>query len=797
MSAPEPAVKNSWWYRTPATKYWEGLPLSNGRLAAMVLGRVRDEVIPLNEETLFSGSPYDPNNPAGPKVLAEVRKLLLEGKFVEAQKLCQELMSRPLSVQHYRPLGELRVRFDVPDRAGSYRRELDMDSAVARVTYESGGVHYTREVLASYPDQVLVMRISADRPGSVSLSARLASLQPSARSNLQKGGAIVMQGEAETVTEGRSGNPVIASRMRWLSQLKVVPDGGKIGECRIEEDESRTAACVSVQNADAVTIILAAATNYVNWHDISGDPGLLVTKRMAAARMSYAEIRARHLKDWQPLFLKCKLDLGGHEAAAEDTTTRLDELRQGGADPLFETQYFQYGRYLLLAASRPGALAFNNHNVWLAGAEERWNGRWTLNINLQEYYWPAETTNLAETNEALLTFVESLAEAGARTARELYGMHGWVAHHGTDVWMDTAPTDGTGPGIWPTAGPWLLDNLWDHYTFEPKTAYLKRLYPLLRGSSEFFLDFLIEEPVHHWLVTAPSVSPENSFYTPAHEKTQVGMGPTLDNQLLRDLFDHTVEAATALGVDAELRGKITDARRRLPPTRIGSHGQIQEWLEDYGEPEVTHRHLSPLYGFYPSNQITEATTPDLVKAVRTTLDRREEQNRGWSGAWKICVRARLGDGDRAESLLHRMVTDISIHPRPEDSKDVPSFEGNQGIQGVAAGIAEMLLQSHEGAIRLLPALPKRWTTGKVQGLRARGGFVIDMAWENGALTSVKVRSNQGRTCKLVYGARTVTIETRAGGDYVTDGNLEVDAIRRDIAGRDPSPTTVAPTLEHW
>ncbi len=777
FSAPDAAVKNSWWYRTPASKYWEGLPLSNGRLAAMVLGRVRDEVIPLNEVTLFTGSPYDPNNPAGARILAEVRKLLLEGKFVEAQKLCQQLMSHPLSVQHYRPLGELRIRFDQPDRADSYRRELDMDSAVARVTYQSGGIHYTREVFTSYPDQVLVMRISADRPRSISLSARLASILPSAQSKLQNSGAIVMQGGVETVTEGRSGNPVIPSRLRWLSQLNVLPEGGTTSECRIAEDEGRTAACVSVRNADAVTLVLAAGTNYVNWHDISGNPESQVAKRMAAARMSYAELRARHLEDWQPQFLKCKLDLGGHEAAADDTTTRLEKLRSGAADPLFEAQYFQYGRYLLLAVSRRGAFAFNNHNVWLAGAEERWNGRWTLNINLQECYWPAETTNLAGTNEALLTFVETLAEAGARTARELYGMRGWVAHHGTDVWMNTAPTDGTGPGIWPTAGAWLLENLWEHYAFEPDQAYLKRLYPLLRGSSEFFLDFLIEDPVHHWLVTAPSVSPENSFYTPAHEKTQVGIGPTLDNQLLRDLFDHTIEAAAILGVDAGLRRKIEAARMRLPPTRIGSHGQIQEWLEDYAELEVTHRHLSPLYAFYPSSQITEATTPDLVKAVRTTLDRRGEDNRGWSGAWKICLRARLGDGDRAESLLHRMVTDISIHPRPEDSNAVPSFEGNQGIQAVSAGIAEMLLQSQDGAVRLLPALPKQWPAGNVQGLRARGGFVIDMAWQNGALTSVKVRSNRGGVCKLVYGDTAVTFQTRSGVDYVRNGDLRVDTIR--------------------
>ncbi|MGD0775470.1 MAG: glycoside hydrolase family 95 protein [Candidatus Solibacter sp.] len=771
-SAADVAPGNFWWYRKPAAKYWEGSPLSNGRLAAMVLGRVRDETIPINDESLWSGSPYDPNNPEGPKILLQVRSLLLEGKFVEAQQLCRELMSRPLSVQHYRPMGELRLRFDGPDSPASYRRELDMDSAIARVTYQVGDTHYTREVFTSYPDQVLAMRITADKPGHISLAARLASIQPSARSTKDNGGEIVMAGTVESVTEGRSANPVIPSRMRWQARLSVLPEGGTAGNCRIAEDESRTSACISVKNANAVTIILAAATNFVSWNDLSADPETRAVGRMAAARIPYAGLRARHLKDWQPRFLACKLDLGGHEAAAEDTTARIEKLRKGGADPLFEAQYFQYGRYLLLAVSRPGTLAFNNHNVWLDNMEDRWNGRWTLNINLEECYWPAENTNLAETNEPLLAFVESLAQAGARTARELYGYRGWVAHLGTDIWMNTAPTDGTGPGIWPTAGAWLLQNLWEHYAFEPNTGSLKRLYPLLRGSSEFFLDFLMEEPAHHWLVTAPSVSPENSFYTPLHQKTQVGIGPTLDNQLLRDLFDHTVEAATTLGIDAELRAKIAEARKRLPPTRIGKHGQVQEWLEDYDEPEVTHRHLSQLYGFYPSDQITQAKTPELVKAVRTTLERRGEENRGWSGAWKICVRARLGEGDRAEALLRRMLTDISIHPREEDSNEVPSFEGNQGIQGVTAGIAEMLLQSQGEEIRLLPGLPKTWPVGKVEGLRARGGFVIDMVWQNGLLASVKLRSTQGRICRLNYAGKTITIQTEASRDYVRNGNLE-------------------------
>jgi alpha-L-fucosidase 2 len=338
--------------------------------------------------------------------------------------------------------------------------------------------------------------------------------------------------------------------------------------------------------------------------------------------------------------------------------------------------------------------------------------------------------------------------------------------------MNTAPTDFTGPGTWPTGGAWLLQNLWEHYAFEPDNGYLRRLYPLLRSSSEFFLDFLIEEPVHHWLVTAPSISPENSFLTPAGVKTQVGMGPTLDNQLLRDLFDHTVQAASTLGVDTELQSRLMSTRNRLPPTRVGKHGQVQEWLTDYEEPEVTHRHLSPLYAFYPSNQITQSATPELVNAVETTLERRGEENRGWSGGWKINLRARLGQGDRAESLLRRMLTDISIHPRAEDSNDVPSLEGNQGIQAVTAGIAEMLLQSHGDAIQLLPALPSAWQSGSVSGLRARGGFTFDLRWKDGRLASVTIKSAQSRLCRVAYEGRVVAIPMKAGAEYMRNGSLE-------------------------
>lgn len=761
-----------WWYREPAAKYWEGLPLSNGRLAAMVYGRVRDELIPINDETLWSGDPYDPVNREGHKVLAEIRKRLIEGRYVEAQQLCNALLSRPLSVQHYQPLGELRLQFDHPDEATDYRRELDLDSATVRVTYQVGKTRYTREVFASYPNQALVMRVTADTPASISLSARLASIQPSARSKADGNYTVVMNGRAETVTEGGSAEPVvIPAKVFWQAGLRVIPEGGQLTTTRVLGDEKRTAACVSVGKADAVTLVLATGTNYVSWNDISADPAVRVRHRLRAAEVPYGELLARHLRDWQPQFRACRLDLGGQEAVRADTTTRMQRLRQGADDPLFTAQYFQYGRYLLLAVSRPGTLAFNNHNFWLDKMVAPWQGRWTLNINLEECYWPAENTNMPQTNEALLAFVESLAQSGERTARELYGCRGWVAHHGTDIWMNTAPTDSTGPGMWPTGGAWLVNELWHHYEFYRDRRYLERIYRLLKGSSQFFLDFLIEEPKHHWLVTAPSVSPENSFYTPDGKKTQVCIGPTLDNQLLRDLFDHTAEASQVLGFDEDFRSQVEAARRRLPPTRVGKYGQIMEWLEDFKEVEVTHRHLSLLYGFYPSQQIAQQKDPALVEAVRVTLKRRGDTHLGWSGAWKINLHARLGEGDHAHAILRKMLTQFSLDSSPALSERVPSFDGNQGIQGVTAGIAEMLLQSHDGTVHLLPALPKAWPTGQVMGLRARGGFVIDVSWQNRELKVARIRSQQGEPCIIRYQNKIRRIQTKAHQEYVVDGQL--------------------------
>jgi len=747
-----------WWYNKPATKYWEGLPIGTGRFAGMVLGKTSDEVIPFNDETLWTGGPYDPNNPDGPEIVKNIRKYVLEKDWLAANKEAEKLSSRPMSVQYYQPMGRLNVQFPGhdQDKVEKYIRILSMDSALVTVSYQLGGVNYKREVFASYPDQVIVMRLTASKKGAIDINAWLTSLQPSAAIHLENN-VIVMEGTTIENTTNPNNLRILPAQMKWQSRLKIIQEGGSL--TKVSGDDSNK---IMVKNADAVTLILAGATNWKNWNDVSeNEKGKCNEYISKASQYTFAQLKERHIKDYFPLFHSCKIDLGKNENSMLNTTERMDKLRAGENDPLYISQYFQYGRYLLLAGARENTLAFNNHNIWLDDMEGRWRGRWTLNINIEECYWPVESTNLPNINESLLLFVENLAKAGARTAKELYGCRGWTAHHGTDIWFNTAPTDGNPQyATWPMGGAWLMQQLFDHYEYSRDTSYLKRIYPLLKGATDFFLDFLMTDPETGWLVTCPSTTPENSFLNDKGEVCSVSMGTSMDNQLIRNLFRNCITACKVLSRDSEMRQKLEADLVKLPPHQIGCFGQLQEWLYDFKEAEPTHRHLSHLFAVYPDDDITIRKTPELAKAVNVVLDRRGDINLGWSGAWKINLHARLEEPQLAYNILIKMLTDVSLHPREEDSRITPSFEGNQAIQGVTAGITGMLMQSHSSEISLLPALPDEWKDGGIEGLVARDGYNVTIFWHGGKLTNAFIDSKFNNKCR---------IRTKASAKILSDG----------------------------
>jgi alpha-L-fucosidase 2 len=766
----------SWWYNRPATKYWEGLPIGTGRFAGMVLGKTSDEVIPFNDETLWTGGPYNPNNQDGPEILKNIRKYVLEKNRVAANKEAEKLSSNPMSVQYYQPMGRLHIQFPGhdEDKVENYIRKLNMDSALVTVSYQLGGVNYKREVFASYPDQVIVMGLTASKKGAIDINVWLYSLQPSATTHLEQD-VIVMEGTTIENTTNPYDLRILPAQMKWQSRVKIIQEGGSL---TIGSGENRN--MVMVKNANTVTLILAGATNWKNWNDISENEKEKCNEYVSkASQYTYAQLKERHIKDYFPLFHSCKIDLGKTENSKLNTTVRMDKLRAGEDDPLYISQYFQYGRYLLLAGARENTMAFNNHNIWLDDMEGRWRGRWTLNINIEECYWPVESTNLPNINESLLLFVENLAKAGARTANELYGCRGWTAHHGTDIWFNTAPTDGNPQyATWPMGGAWLMQQLFDHYEYSRDTSYLDRIYPLLKGATEFFLDFLMTDPETGWLVTCPSTTPENSFLTDEGKVCSVSVGTSMDNQLIRNLFRNCITACKILNRDIEMQKELEADLGKLPPHQIGSFGQLQEWLYDFKEVEVTHRHLSHLFAVYPDDDITIRNTPELAKAVDVVLERRGDINLGWSGAWKINLHARLEEPQPAYDILRNMLTDVSLHPRQEDSRITPSFEGNQAIQGVTAGITEMLMQSHSSEISLLPCLPEEWEDGGIQGLVARGGFEVTILWHDRKLTKAVIHSKFNNKCRI----RTKTsakilldgkeIKTYSPEPYVIEFNAE-------------------------
>ncbi|MHC4644820.1 MAG: glycoside hydrolase family 95 protein [Planctomycetota bacterium] len=745
-------------YSQPAKEWVEALPIGNGRLGAMVFGGVAEERIQLNEDTVWAGGPYDPANPEALAALPKARELIFEGKYRAAHELIEEkMMARPLRQMPYQPVGNLRLKFHEGGQDFSgYHRELDLETAIVRVAYRAGGVRHRREIFASAVDQVIVMRLTADKPGSIGFSATMDSPQNVTVGTVE-GGTLVMKG----VSGDARG---IKGSVNFQCRTQVEIEGGHTTAGGKE---------LVVSGADSATIIIAAATNYISYKDISADAEDRVKMYVGkVAGKAYEKMRSDHVADYRRLFSRVELNLGRSVGGRRPTDERLRALRQNN-DPGLVELFFQFGRYLLISSSRPGTQPANLQGLWNESMAPPWDSKYTVNINAEMNYWPAEVCNLSECHKPLLRMITELAGPGTRTAKVHYGARGWVCHHNADLWRATAPIDGPQWGMWPTGGAWLCTHLWEHYLFTGDKQFLRQVYPTMRGAALFFVDALVEDPNHHRLVTCPSLSPE--LGVPGHG-TSICAGPMMDMQILRDLFSYCIEASQILGTDSEFREQLKQTRGRLAPMQIGRHGQLQEWLEDWDDPNCHHRHNSHLYGLHPSNQITKESTPGLFEAARKSLNMRGDEGTGWSMAWKICLRARLHEGDHAFKLLSRLLTLAGsiegqrggLYPNLFDAHPPFQIDGNFGA---TAGIAEMLLQSHTGEIHLLPALPGAWPTGHVKGLRARGGFEVDIHWKDGRLESAVIRSLLGRNCRIRYREKTITLATSAGEEYQFDGDL--------------------------
>ncbi len=750
------------WYEKPATQWVEALPIGNGRLGAMVFGGTASERLQLNEDTLYAGGPYDPNNREALQALPEARRLIFEGKYKQANDLIGEkMMAHPIKQMPYEPVGDLRLTFPGHNDVSNYRRELNLDTAIAKVSYQAGDVSFSREVFASPLDQVIVVSLTADRPGEISFVTTFSTPQKAAI-DTETNDTLALRGENSEAFG-------IKGALKFQARARVIASGGRT----VAENRK-----IIVSNANSALILIAAATSYKSYKDVSGDPESQVKSYLS--RLSgkpFAAMRAAHVREHQRLFRRVTLNLGTTEAANLPTDQRPAQFLKG-ADPHLATLYFQYGRYLLVSSSRPGTQPANLQGLWNESMTPPWESKYTININTEMNYWPAEMTNLSECHEPLLRMVTELVENGSRTATIQYGASGWVCHHNTDLWRQTAPIDGPLWGFWPTGGAWLCTHLWNHYEFTRDEKFLARVYPVMKGAAQFFVDTLVEEPRHKWLVTCPSISPENIH----PGDVAICAGPTMDMQILHDLFQQCFQAAQILRIDQEFALKLAQIRARLAPMQIGRAGQLQEWLEDWDleAPERQHRHVSHLYGLFPSNQITKHDTPYLFAAAKKSLELRGDVGTGWSLAWKINLWARLLDGDHAYLLLQRALTpvyghDIKFHggggvyPNLFDAHPPFQIDGNFGA---TSGITEMLLQSHMHEIHLLPALPKAWPTGSVNGLRARGGFEVDIDWTQGKLAQTTIRSVTGSDCKVRYAEQVIALELKPGGAVKLNEKLQ-------------------------
>jgi alpha-L-fucosidase 2 len=740
------------WYTQPARRWEEALPVGNGRIGAMVYGGAGEEHLQLNESTYWTGGPYSTVVKGGYRELPEIRRLVLGGKFVEAQKLFgRALMGYPVEQQKYQSLADLLLHFEEgPAEVEGYKRWLDLETGITGVDYKRGGVHYHRDLFVSAADDVLVMRIYADRAGAIALRAELRGVRNQTHSDYATD-YFRMDGEGDSalVLTGRSADYMgVKSQLRYAARLKAVASGGTM---RVSGDE------LVIERADTVTLVFCAATNFVNYKDVSGDANVRVKAILRSiAGKPYGMLVRAHAESYNEWFSRVKVQLPAAQQAYSPTDERIraDSAR---SDPSLAALAYQFGRYILMSASRPGGQAANLQGIWNKDMNPMWDSKYTTNINLQMAYWPAEEAQLPECVEPLIDLVKDVTDQGSQVAKEHYGCRGWVLHQNTDLWRAAAPMDGPTWGTFTTGGAWLCTHLWDHYLYSMDTAYLRSVYDVIRGSVQFFMDYLVPEAGSGLLVTNPSTSPENFPARPGNGPyfdevtgsmlpgTTICAGSAIDRQIIDDLFADYVKAAAVFGIDSGFATEVARARARLLPQAIGKDGLLREWADDWGQLEPQHRHLSPLYGLYPGGVFSIERTPALAEACRKVLEQRGDGSSGWSRAWKAACWARLHNGDRAWHIFNgylRQQANLQLLAKCGAPMQI------DGTMGMAAAIGEMLLQSQEGVIEVLPALPMAWRQGSFSGLAARGAFVVDAQWSEGRVREVKVYSKRGGLCRL-------------------------------------------------
>jgi alpha-L-fucosidase 2 len=746
---------NRLWYQQPAQQWEEALPVGNGRLGAMIYGGLAQDRIQYNEETLWTGAPQEYHNPTAHTYLDTIRQLLFDGEQKKATDVAMEkFMSQPLGQERYQPFADLIMSFPGHEKATDYYRDLNLETAVATTIYQVDGVTFTRKVFATAVDDIIVVQLFCDQPEKLDVTLGLECPHSEFKQRAEIG-ELHLKGQVSDYVHEREKQKRL-SALKFASLISAEPDGGDMA---VNGDK------LEIKGATSVLIKITAATNYVNYRDISAYPPRLCIDKMNDVKgKSFDSLLAPHIKDHQIYFDRVDIDLGTGRAASLPTDVRLQKYTHK-SDPGLAALYFQYGRYLLITSSRPGTRPANLQGIWNDQMEPPWDSKYTANINTEMNYWPAEVTNLSELTEPLFTMLQDVSETGAATARAHYNAPGWVLHHNTDIWRGTAPINHSNHGIWVTGGAWLATHLWEHYLYTLDKDFLaEQAYPLMRGLVLFFDSFLIKEPETDYLISTPSNSPEIGGLV---------AGPTMDHQIIRDLFDYFVQASKTLNEDVELRKSIREKRNRIAPSKIGRLGQLQEWMQDIDDPENKHRHVSHLYGLYPSHQITLEETPALFDAAKKSLEMRGDDGTGWSMAWKVNLWARLKDGDHALKMLGNLFspagTNQTQHRRGGSYPNLfdahPPFQID-GNFGATAGIAEMLMQSHSGGIELLPALPSAWPSGKVSGLVARGAFEVDIKWKKGNLVQAKIKSQAGQKCVIRYSDKRINFDTVAGKEYI-------------------------------